>query len=186
MREENATGEKIKYNGLKEFSLEESTKFTGAKRGTLIHTVLQQISQDANVKKINDYIEIIGATKEEKEYLHSQKYIFDRFINSELYAELERAKEIHTENPFFMDMPYQDAQDKVLVQGVIDLFFIDKDDRLILVDYKTDNVNSREELISRYEIQLKIYKDALERSLKRKVDAVYIYYTKLNEMIIIN
>lgn len=183
MREENVTGEKIKYNGLKEFSLEESTKFTGAKRGTLIHTVLQQISQDANVKKINDYIEVIGATKEEKEYLHSQKYIFDRFIKSELYAELEKAKEIHTENPFFMDMPYEETQDKVLVQGVIDLFFIDKDDRLILVDYKTDNVNSREELISRYEIQLKIYKDALERSLNRKVDSVCIYSTKFNEMI---
>ena len=189
IKEENVIGEKLKYDGLKEFALEEKEEITGAKRGTLIHNVLQQISQDANIKKysdITDYIELAGASSEEKTYLYSQKYVFDRFIKSELYHDLESAKEIHTENPFFMDMPYQGTDDKVLVQGVIDLFFIDKDDRLILVDYKTDNVVTKEELIEKYKIQLDIYKSALERSLERKVDQVCIYSTKFNEKIIIN
>ena len=185
MKEENIIGEKIKYGGLKEFSLEEDEVITGAKRGTLIHTVLQQISKDANTKKITDYIAATSVSKDEKTYLYTQKYIFDKFMQSDLYNELETAKEIYTENPFFMNIPYQDTEDKVLVQGVIDLFFIDKDDRLVLVDYKTDNIDTKEELIERYKIQLDIYKDALERALNKKVDKVYIYSTKFNEKIII-
>ena len=185
MKEENIIGEKIKYGGLKEFSLEEDEIITGAKRGTLIHTVLQQISKDANTKKITDYIAATPVSKDEKTYLYTQKYIFDKFMQSDLYNELETAKEIYTENPFFMNIPYQDTEDKVLVQGVIDLFFIDKDDRLVLVDYKTDNIDTKEELIERYKIQLDIYKDALERALNKKVDKVYIYSTKFNEKIII-
>ena len=185
MKEENIIGEKIKYGGLKEFSLEEDEVITGAKRGTLIHTVLQQISKDANTKKITDYIAATPVSKDEKTYLYTQKYIFDKFMQSDLYNELETAKEIYTENPFFMNIPYQDTEDKVLVQGVIDLFFIDKDDRLVLVDYKTDNIDTKEELIERYKIQLDIYKDALERALNKKVDKVYIYSTKFNEKIII-
>ena len=185
MKEENIIGEKIKYGGLKEFSLEEDEVITGAKRGTLIHNVLQQISKDANTKKITDYIAATSVSKDEKTYLYTQKYIFDKFMQSDLYNELETAKEIYTENPFFMNIPYQDTEDKVLVQGVIDLFFIDKDDRLVLVDYKTDNIDTKEELIERYKIQLDIYKDALERALNKKVDKVYIYSTKFNEKIII-
>jgi ATP-dependent helicase/nuclease subunit A len=140
--EENILGEKIKYNGLKEFKLEETEEITGAKRGTLIHMVLQQISQDANKKEITDYIEMTNTSEKEKEFLYNQKYIFDKYMESELYKELEKAKEIHTENPFFMKIPYKDTEDEVLVQGVIDLFFIDEDDRVVLVDYKTDRVEN--------------------------------------------
>ena len=182
--EENILGEQTKkYNGLKEFKLEENEEITGAKRGTLIHMVLQQISQDANIKKITDYIEMTNTSGKEKEFLYSQKYIFDKFMESELYKELEKAKEIHTENPFFMKIPYKDTDDEVLVQGVIDLFFIDENDRVVLVDYKTDRVETKEELVERYKIQLNIYKDAVEKSLNQKVDKVCIYSTKLNEMI---
>ena len=145
--------------------------------------VLQQISQDANIKKITDYIEMTNTSGKEKEFLYSQKYIFDKFMESELYKELEKAKEIHTENPFFMKIPYKDTDDEVLVQGVIDLFFIDENDKVVLVDYKTDRVETKEELVERYKIQLNIYKDAVEKSLNRKVDKVCIYSTKLNEMI---
>ena len=181
--EEKFTGEKTKYAGLREFNLEEKEEITGAKRGTLIHLVLQQISQDANVKKITDYIEMTNSSEEEKKFLYSQKYIFDKFRQSDLYKELEQAKEIHTENPFFMKIPYKGTEDEVLVQGVIDLFFIDKDDRLILVDYKTDRVDTKDELIARYKVQLGIYKDALEKSLNKKVNKVCIYSTKFNELI---
>ena len=82
-----------------------------------------------------------------------------------------------------MKIPYKDTDDEVLVQGVIDLFFIDENDRVVLVDYKTDRVETKEELVERYKIQLNIYKDAVEKSLNRKVDKVCIYSTKLNEMI---
>ena len=51
---------------------------------------------------------------------------------------------------------------------------------MILVDYKTDYVQTEEELIQKYKIQLQIYKKALEQALNKKVDKVYIYSTYLN------
>ena len=49
-----------------------------------------------------------------------------------------------------------------------------EDNKLILIDYKTDNVKKIEELIDKYKTQLSIYKKALENSLNRKVDETYI------------
>ena len=69
----------------------------------------------------------------------------------------------------------EDLDGEILVQGIIDLYYITKDDKLVLLDYKTDYSKSREELINKYKTQLEIYKKALEESLKRKVDKVYIY-----------
>ena len=69
------------------------------------------------------------------------------------------------------------------MQGVIDLYFINKENELILLDYKTDYVEQgkEEELLEKYADQLKIYKKALEESLNRKVDKVYIYSVYLNK-----
>lgn len=77
---------------------------------------------------------------------------------------------------------------KIIVQGIIDLYFIDKDDNLILLDYKSDYVakGKEYELVNKYKVQLDIYKKALEEALNRKVSKVYIYSTHLNEEIEIN
>ena len=76
-----------------------------------------------------------------------------------------------------------DAKEKILVQGIIDLYYINKNDELILLDYKTDFVKEETDLIDKYKIQLDIYKRALEYSLKRKVDKVYIYSLCLQKAI---
>ena len=76
-----------------------------------------------------------------------------------------------------------DAKEKILVQGIIDLYYINKNDELILLDYKTDFVKKETDLIDKYKIQLDIYKRALEYSLKRKVDKVYIYSLCLQKAI---
>ena len=74
----------------------------------------------------------------------------------------------------------------MLVQGIIDLYYITKADELVLVDYKTDYVQNEEELISKYKVQLDLYKVALEQALQRKVDKIYIYSVYLNKEIDIN
>ena len=73
---------------------------------------------------------------------------------------------------------YEEAdQEKILVQGIIDLYYINKDDKLILVDYKTDYIKSgdEKELELKYKVQLELYKKALEEALGRKVDKAIIY-----------
>ena len=73
----------------------------------------------------------------------------------------------------------------MLVQGIIDLYYIDKNDNLVLLDYKTDYVanGNEQELIDKYKQQLELYKRALEDSLNRKVDKIYIYSIYLNKRI---
>ena len=70
-----------------------------------------------------------------------------------------------------------------IIQGVIDLFFEDEEKKLLLVDFKTDKMENRQDYIKKYSIQLKIYKEAIETLFKRKVDKVYIYSFKLDDKI---
>ena len=78
------------------------------------------------------------------------------------------------------------TSETILVQGVIDLYYIDKNDKLVLVDYKTDFVRDGEEEIiqKRYAKQLEIYQRALEKSYGRKVDQVQICLIRKNSQCI--
>ena len=76
-------------------------------------------------------------------------------------------------------------KDEILIQGIIDLFYINEQDELILVDYKTDYVKDEEELLEKYNKQLELYEMALEQSLNKKVSKIYIYSTHLNKEILL-
>lgn len=76
-------------------------------------------------------------------------------------------------------------EDLTLIQGIIDVFWIEKDG-IVLLDYKTDRVQQAKELIDRYETQLKLYADALERvfaARKLKVKEILIYSFSLEQLI---
>ena len=76
-------------------------------------------------------------------------------------------------------------EDLTLIQGIIDVFWIEKDG-IVLLDYKTDRVQQAKELIDRYETQLKLYADALERvfaTRKLKVKEILIYSFSLEQLI---
>lgn len=90
--------------------------------------------------------------------------------------------------PFYLNLPsnrvYENVEgEEVLVQGVIDLYFIDKENKLVLLDYKTDRIKDEKELFERYNEQLELYKMALEKALNKKVDEIYIYSTHLGREI---
>ena len=70
----------------------------------------------------------------------------------------------------------------VLVQGIIDLYYINENNEIVLVDYKTDYVENGNEngLIEKYKKQLELYKIALEKSLNKKVVKTIIYSVYLN------
>ena len=70
----------------------------------------------------------------------------------------------------------------ILVQGVMDCFYENKDGSLTIVDYKTDFIPkgmSREDaermLVGRHKLQLTYYRSALEKISGRKVERVVIY-----------
>lgn len=174
---------------------EVKTKLTGAQKGTLIHLCLQKMreTEEYNLEKITELIEGLKdkeiITEIEAQNIDKEKLL--EYTNSQLWTELKQAKEIHKEHPFYINIKAsriynqinKEDDENILVQGVIDLFFIDKDDKLILVDYKTDYVQNENELIEKYKGQLDLYKEALEQSLDKKVDRMCIYSVYLNKLI---
>ena len=68
--------------------------------------------------------------------------------------------------------------DMVLIQGIIDAYFVENG-RIIIVDYKTDNIKDGEELIRHYAIQLELYRKAVEQILQLPVAEKILYSTKL-------
>lgn len=174
---------------------EAKTKLTGAQKGTLIHLCLQKMreTEEYNLEKITELIEGLKdkeiITEIEVQNIDKEKLL--EYTNSQLWTELKQAKEIHKEHPFYINIKAsriynqinKEDDEDILVQGVIDLFFIDKDDKLILVDYKTDYVQNENELVEEYKGQLDLYKEALEQSLNKKVDKMCIYSVYLNKLI---
>ncbi len=168
----------------------ENEKITGAELGTVIHLILQKLDlkKDYTLDDIKDFIEELCAkkiiTEPQKNAVKPEK-IYD-IMSSDFMKKLKNAKQIYKEMPFYTYINTKEIYDtkeseNILVQGIIDLYYIDENDNIVLVDYKTDYVQKEEELIEKYKVQLDIYKKALEEALKAKVREVYIYSIYLNK-----
>ena len=74
---------------------------------------------------------------------------------------------------------YGDARgEELLMQGVVDCFF-EEEGRLVVVDYKTDLVRTREEALERAEMyrpQLETYREALRRICGKPVKECVLYF----------
>ena len=174
----------------------EEEKITSAKHGTLIHLCMQKLdfSKDYKLEDIKEMIQNLVQKQiiTEKEAKSINPYDILKFTKTEIWKELKTSKENHKEEPFYINILANEAleiscEENILVQGIIDLYYITEDDKLILLDYKTDYINEGEEeiLIKRHTPQLMLYKEALENALDRKVDKMYIYSTVLGKEIVI-
>lgn len=150
-----------------------------------MHYCLQKLNPKENYTKekienlINEMCKKEMITETEKNSININKIV--ELTKSNLWQRMKNAKEINMEAPFYTSI--EENGETVLVQGIIDCYFIDSEDKLVLLDYKTDHVESEQELINRYNVQLEIYKDALEKALGRKVAETYIYSIYLNKAI---
>ena len=155
---------------------------------------LNIIQRESTVDDIKEFVQKLQKDNiiSEKEYEAINIMKIYNFTKSNIWKELKQAKVVEREKPFYINIPAKDVYGKdldeqLLVQGIIDLYYIDKEDNLILVDYKTDYVENRDEqiLINKYKMQLELYKKALESAMNKKVSRVYIYSTYLDRAIIL-
>ena len=177
---------KIELTEIPKF-MEKEQKITPAEKGTLMHLCMQRLNEKQTYTKetIKQMIqslvlkEIITTTEADAINIDT----LYKYTKSALWNDLSKAKEIHKEQPFYINIPAKEiyenieTDENILVQGIIDLYYISEDNKLILIDYKTDYVKKPEELINKYKTQLSIYKKALENSLNRRVDETYIFST---------
>ena len=181
-------------NTVPQFLEDNDKKISASRKGTLMHLILQKLDfkKEYDFEKLKELKEKLVLksiiTREEANSIYLNK-ILD-FLKTDFAKKIKNAKVIQKEKTFctkiLANEVYETAKDEtILVQGIIDLYFIDENDNLILVDYKTDYVETgkENELIEKYKKQLEIYKNALENAIHKKVYKTYIYSIYLNKEI---
>ena len=105
------------------------------------------------------------------------------FLEQELAYRMWRAQEqglLYREQPFVLGIdakrldPDLPKGEKVLIQGIIDVFFIE-DGEIVLLDYKTDVIDSLEALWNRYNVQIQYYEEALTKLMQMPVKERILY-----------
>jgi len=98
------------------------------------------------------------------------------------------ADKVLKEQQFMMYIPYKEVfknsqvEDKILIQGIIDLIII-KGSEVIILDYKTSRINKPENLVKKYATQLNLYKKAWDEANSPKVTKKLIYSFHLNNTV---
>ena len=113
------------------------------------------------------------------------------FLDSSVAARMAAAQDrgdLYKERPFVLGIEANrlseefPIDEKVLIQGIIDVYFIE-DGEIVLLDYKTDAVRTGEELIKRYQTQIDYYTEALEKITGLKVKEKLLYSFALSDVI---
>ena len=127
----------------------------------------------------------------------------EAFFKSNFYASLKAAGQVWRETRFHIFLPAADftkdpafiaelGEEKLPIQGVIDLFYTDAEGRLILCDYKTDRLTPAElrdprlaakALSARHGQQLAYYARALQEICGKAPDKIYIYSLPLGDAV---
>jgi len=115
------------------------------------------------------------------------------FFISPLGRRMLNALEVKREVPFTMEVDAKDIYDKqnigdlnekITLQGIVDCYFLEEDG-YVLLDYKTDRV-SKDNLAQaskKYDIQIKTYKQAVEKGTGVKVKESYIYFLSAGDCV---
>lgn len=181
---------------LPEFLKNTKKELTGVERGNAYHHVMERM--DFSLRKfgeIKEYIQKLvqeGAIRQAEADCISIKKI-QTFLNSDLARRMyaaQMAGNLFLEQPFVYEIPAERMSadnhvDTLLIQGIVDGYFVEND-QIVLMDYKTDFVHTKEDLVKRYEVQLAYYAEALESLTAKKVQEKRMYSFCLGEEILVN
>ncbi|EOR26514.1 recombination helicase AddA [Clostridium sartagoforme AAU1] len=187
---------------LKPKFLQEKRGLSASERGTIAHFIMQKL----DLNKVNTKEEIdtqIYSMKDknlltEEEIKAIQRISFISFFKSNLGKRMlkvfNEGKLVKRELPFYTEISSLNidntlskdvyGNEKVRLQGIIDCIF-EEDDKIVLLDYKTDYVEygKESEILDKYRIQIKYYKDAVEKITGKEVKESYLYLFGLNKEI---
>lgn len=156
----------------------------GALHGTAVHRILElwDYDRDASedsIREFLDYVEREALMEDELFGMVSVEEIHD-FLTSEIAVRMKDAYKkgnLFREQPFVMSDDENDPE-SMLIQGVIDAYFFEED-KIVLVDYKTNRDKTAEQLKEMYSFQLESYGRALTRMLHMEIKESVIYSTVL-------
>ena len=185
---------------------EEKVGFNSAEKGTIFHLAMQlldflkfdtedisKIREEVKLQ-INSFVEKNIMSLDEAETIKINWIV--KFIQSDIFKEIyiaNKSEKLFKEKAIDYNLKlknlYKDENisedEKIMVVGIIDLFFENEKGEIILLDYKTDYVTKEnlEEVKNRYKIQLDLYKLAIEEISGKKVVKKGLYLFGINEYV---
>lgn len=187
-----APGEDDAFAALPPWVAGEEAAVSGAQRGTALHKALQYITPAADQttatlrREIDAFVRQGLLSREEAKLVYVP--VLAAFCQSDIGRRMAESPELHREYPFTVllaggdPLPETETGEQILIQGVIDCLFRE-DDAWILVDYKSDRLETADAFRSRYAVQLALYKRAVEQITHRPVEETYIYSLHLQQEI---
>ena len=174
--------------------IQEQEEKTGAARGTAYHAVMEcmefgNLETEEQIGEMLDGLAAGGRLERlDVEAVNVRDLL--KFVRSPLGTRMQEASrrgQLYREQPFVIGLPGDqvdgsDPEELVLIQGIIDAFFYEEDE-IVIVDYKTDRIFRGEELAERYRAQLVYYGKALEMMTGKKVKERWIYSFTLGKTI---
>lgn len=177
--------------------LQEEEELKGASRGSAYHKFLELLDFTKEYKKeeLQDTICRLQEEKKLSEEMAACIRIKDilGFLNCPSGQRMHKAalqSLLYKEQPFVLGVdaqeiyPEEPGGEVILIQGIIDVCF-EEDGELVVLDYKTDQVKTAEELRDKYHSQLEYYGAALEQLLKKHVKEKIIYSFTLKQEIVV-
>ena len=144
--------------------------------------------EEKNAINVDDIIKFAGSSlgrRMKAAYLRGELYREAQFVMGISEAKVEEFKEIARkvrEEKIFLkpeDISKAGDGDTILIQGIIDVYFIE-DGNVVIADYKTDRVKKLQELKEHYYVQLELYKQAVEQITGMKVKEKILYSVELS------
>ena len=185
---------------------EEKVGFNSAEKGTIFHLAMQLLDfskfDTEDVSKIreeiklqiNSFVEKNIMSFDEIETININWIV--KFIQSDIFKEIyiaNKSEKLFKEKAIDYNIKLKnlfkdeniEEDEKIMVVGIIDLFFENENGEIILLDYKTDYVTKEnlEEVNSRYKVQLDLYKSAIEDISGKKVAKKGLYLFGINEFV---
>lgn len=161
----------------------------GAIRGTAYHKIFETIDfrEGYTHEELEEYIRNLGLgdvvlAKDILGFFESPIGIrmTKANLDNKLYKEKQYVMGIKAAD---IDEEYK-GEELVLVQGIIDAYFEERNE-LVIVDYKTDKVKTSQELLDRYKTQLDFYEKALVKITGKRVKEKIIYSTELRKEVVL-
>lgn len=157
-----------KYNTM---PMQPQTKFYSAHSQNKYEPLVLKNNTYQRGTKIHKMIELF----QERNFESEKEYpIVKKLYESAFFIELLK-QEHHFEYPFHIGI------DNEIAQGYVDFIAFGKE--ITIVDFKSDFVESEEELVERYHQQLELYKRVFQKQFPEFMIDTYIYSTKLKKFI---
>ena len=173
---------------------EGESDFTKAEIGTIVHFVMQHLNIREsltvdNIKfQMEEMIDKKLLSEKEKEVVDVE--MLHNFFLTDIGRRMKASNYVKRESSFVIKknaheiMPSLDRNDIILIQGIIDCYFYE-DDQVVIIDYKTDEIigGDTEAAKNEYSTQILSYKEAVEKITGKTVRACYLYLFDIGQAI---